>query len=109
MRQSVEDKQSDMRIENLTANSKYYTSYVYLVLGDWNALEDVNTLIDVGRDPSLVQMIKERYTGVGKKPIDQVILTHGHYDHTGMLDEVRAAFNPVVWAYKSFRQADRYR
>ncbi len=97
-----------MKIENLTASSTCYTSNVYLVLGDWNALDDVNTLIDVGRDPSVIQMIKDRWTGVGKKSVDQVILTHCHYDHTSLLSKIRTAFNPVVWAYSSFREADRY-
>jgi len=97
-----------MKIENLTANSTCYTSNVYLILGDWNSLDDVNTLIDVGRDPSIIRMIKNRWTGVGKKPIDQVILTHCHYDHAGLLSEIRAAFNPMVYAYSSFKEADRY-
>ena len=97
-----------MKIENLIDNSTCYTSNVYLVLGDWNSLEDVNTLIDVGRDISVIRTIKNRRTGVGKKPIDQVILTHSHYDHVGILSEIRSVFNPVVLAYTSFREADRY-
>ena len=97
-----------MKIKNLTAGSKCYTSYVYMVLGDWNCLDDVNTLIDVGRDQNVIRMVKDQWTGVGKKPVDQVILTHSHYDHTGLLSEIRAAFDPVVYAYSSFREADKH-
>jgi len=97
-----------MRIENLTANSTCYTCCVYLIRGDWNAIDDVNTLIDVGRDPSVIQMIENQDTGVGKKRVAQVILTHSHYDHTFLLPRIRAAFKPIVCAYPSFREADRY-
>jgi len=97
-----------MRIENLTASSTCYTCCVYLVRGDWNAIDDVNTLIDVGRDPSVIPLIENRDTGVGKKRVAQVILTHCHYDHTSLLPEIRAAFKPIVCAYPTFREADRY-
>jgi len=97
-----------MRIENLTASSTCYTSCVYLVRGDWNAIDDVNTLVDVGRDPSVIQMIENRDTGVGKKRVAQVVLTHSHYDHTALLPEIRAAFAPGVCAYPSFHEADRH-
>ncbi len=39
-----------MKIINLTEKSTVYTANVYFILGSWNALPDVNTLIDVGRD-----------------------------------------------------------
>jgi len=97
-----------MKIENLTAASSCYTSHVYLVLGDWNAIDDINTLIDVGRDSSIIAAIKNRSTGVGKKPIDQVILTHSHYDHTGLLPGIQKAFSPVVCAHPGFKGADRH-
>lgn len=90
-----------MKVINLTKDSLIYTSNVYLLLGDHNTLDDVNTLIDVGRDPSIIEKIKAAPTGVGKKQVDQVILTHSHYDHTSMLDEVRRVFNPRVLAFSA--------
>jgi len=78
-----------------------YTSNVYLVLGDWNAIDDVNTLVDVGRDPAIIGTINDAYTGVGKKRIEQVVLTHNHFDHVSLLPAIREEFNPRVCAYSS--------
>ncbi|MBW2031379.1 MAG: hypothetical protein JRJ31_20155 [Deltaproteobacteria bacterium] len=44
-----------MRIVNLTSDSNTYTSNVYLLLGDWRAMDDVNTLVDVGRDQGVTE------------------------------------------------------
>jgi len=96
-----------MKILNLTANSKTYTCHVYLILGNWNALDDVNTLIDAGRDPNLIHIIRNISTGVGKKPIDQIILTHSHYDHTGMITEIKKEFNPLLCAYLTYQKAEK--
>jgi len=88
-----------MKILNLTENSSIYTSNVYFVLGDHNALADVNTLVDVGRDPAVIGMIKDTWTGAGKKEVEQVVLTHSHYDHTGLLQLICGAFEPTVFAW----------
>jgi glyoxylase-like metal-dependent hydrolase (beta-lactamase superfamily II) len=97
-----------MKIFNLTLNSPSYTSCVYLVLGDWNTMDDVNTLIDVGRDAALIKNIRNCNTGVGKKPIEQVILTHSHYDHISILPDIQKEFNPIVCAYSDFQKADKH-
>ena len=97
-----------MKIINLTENSTIYTSNVYLVLGSWNTLKDVNTLVDVGRDPMMIDMLNEAPTGVGKKKVDQVVFTHNHYDHTAMLGVVLEKFSPAVCAFSSFmKKVDR--
>ena len=88
-----------MKIFNLTRHSRMYTCNVYLILGTWNAIGDMNTLVDVGRDPSIVEKIREASTGVGKKKVEQVVLTHSHYDHSGMLSVIHKAFNPTVYAF----------
>ncbi|MEA1943993.1 MAG: MBL fold metallo-hydrolase, partial [Euryarchaeota archaeon] len=69
-----------MKVLNLTSDSKMYTSNVYLITGTWNAIDDLNTLVDVGRDPSVIEKINNASTGVGKKRVEQVVLTHSHYD-----------------------------
>jgi glyoxylase-like metal-dependent hydrolase (beta-lactamase superfamily II) len=97
-----------VKIYNLTEHSKVYTSNVYLVTGTWNAIQDVNTLVDVGRDLAALEMVFEISTGVGKKPVEKVVLTHNHYDHTSMLNNVKTVFNPRVYAWsKSLEGVDR--
>ncbi|MBN1314730.1 MAG: MBL fold metallo-hydrolase [Anaerolineales bacterium] len=96
-----------MRVTNLTQQSKVYTSNVFLIRGDWNTLKDVNTLIDVGNDPSMLERLRETSTGVGKCPVEQAILTHGHFDHVSILPIVRKAFNPIVYAHSKFVGADQ--
>jgi glyoxylase-like metal-dependent hydrolase (beta-lactamase superfamily II) len=88
-----------MKIMNLTKDSSVYTSNVYFVLGTWNTIDDVNTLVDVGRDPLIIEKIKEASTGVGKRRVEQVVLTHIHYDHAGLLHLIRKTFNPTVCAF----------
>lgn len=82
--------------------SKIYSCNVYLVRGDWNAIGDVNTLIDVGSDPAVSDRLRAMPTGVGKKPVEQVILTHGHFDHATLLPAIREAFDPMVYAHSAF-------
>jgi len=84
-----------------------YSSNVYLVRGGWNAIADVNTLIDVGNDPAVIERIRATPTGVGKTPVEQVVLTHGHFDHAALLPAIREAFHPVVYAHSAFVKADR--
>ncbi|MBI5034479.1 MAG: MBL fold metallo-hydrolase [Chloroflexi bacterium] len=96
-----------MRISNLTdSKSMIYSSNVYMLLGDWSAIGDVNTLIDVGNDPSVIERIRTLPTGVGKRAVDQVIITHGHFDHSEMLEDVRAQFDPIVYAFSPYLTPD---
>ena len=100
-------RQMLMKITNLTdLKSKIYSCKVYLIRGDWNAIKDVNTLIDVGHDPAVVDRIRAIPTGVGKKPVEQVILTHGHFDHAALLPAIREALDPVVYAHSTLVGAD---
>ncbi|MCL7413271.1 MAG: hypothetical protein M8353_06600 [ANME-2 cluster archaeon] len=56
-----------MIITNLNDTSNTYTSNVYLVRSIKNSIHDLNTLIDVGRDPNIIKKIYNESTGVGKK------------------------------------------
>ena len=96
-----------MRISNLIqGKSMIYSSNVYLVLGDWSAIDDVNTLIDVGNDPGILERLTVAPTGVGKRSIEQVVITHGHFDHTALLPKIREVYQPVVYAHSAFVGAD---
>jgi len=88
-----------MRIATLENSRQIYTSEVYLVLGGSSRLEDVNTLVDVGQDPAILASIERAPTGVGKWPVEQVVLTHSHSDHCALLPQVREAFHPKVFAF----------
>ena len=88
-----------MKILNLKRDNGIYTSNVFLVLGGFNAIDDVNTLVDVGRDPSVIGRINSASTGVGKQRIEQVVLTHSHYDHASLLPQICEAYGPKVYAY----------
>lgn len=59
----------------------------------------MNTLIDVGRDPKIFDILPNESTGVGKRAVEQVIITHNHYDHTGMLNAVIDRYHPRVCAF----------
>lgn len=55
-----------MKIANLTLNSGIYTCNSYLVTGDFNSMDDVNTLIDT----KIMDRIWSALTGVGKKIVE---------------------------------------
>ena len=55
--------------------------------------------MDVGQDPAIFASIERAPTGVGKWPVEQVVLTHGHYDHSALLPRIREVFHPKVFAF----------
>ena len=59
----------------------------------------MNTTIDIGRDKVIFEKFDEISKGVGKKLIDQIILTHNHYDHTSLLKAVKDIYSPKVYAF----------
>jgi ribonuclease/clavin/mitogillin len=88
-----------MRILMLETSGEIYTCQVYLVLGSSSRLEDVNTLVDVGQDPAILASIERAPTGIGKWPVEQVVMTHDHSDHSALLPRIREAFHPKVFAF----------
>jgi glyoxylase-like metal-dependent hydrolase (beta-lactamase superfamily II) len=84
-----------MQVVNLSRASTLYTSNSYLVTGDWNASDDVITLIDPGRDPGVLDTILNRDPG-RRFPVDLVLLTHTHYDHSALIPAIREAFSPRI-------------
>jgi len=88
-----------MTIVNLTEGSTVYTSNVYYVTGTWKSMQDVSTLIDSGMDPGIISYLHNAWTGVGKRKVDQIILTHNHYDHAGMVKALKTEFHPIVLAW----------
>jgi glyoxylase-like metal-dependent hydrolase (beta-lactamase superfamily II) len=87
-----------VKITSLRTDPANYSGNSYLVGGDHNAPADINTLIDVGTDGSILKDLDHQSTGIGKPRVAQVILTHGHFDHAGGLPALRRAF-PQVRVY----------
>ncbi len=97
-----------MTIVNLTEKSTVYTSNVYYVTGTWKGMQDITTLIDAGMDSGIAIYLRDAWTGVGKRKVDQIILTHNHYDHAGMVMALKNEFHPIVLAWtKNHEGIDR--
>jgi len=80
-----------------------YACVAYWVLGENNAPADRNTLVDTGStDPRNLAFYLEEMArqakGIGKKAVEQVVLTHAHFDHSGGLPGLKAQFTPDVFA-----------
>lgn len=89
-----------MRVIQLQRNPNSYTCRSYLLLGDWNQLDAVNTLIDPGIDNYIMDEIDHHiYTGCGKVPVEQVLLTHNHFDHAASADLFRQKYHARVYSW----------
>lgn len=95
-----------MKVTILKRDPNVYSAFSYFVQGDWNALSDVNTLIDVGVDSFIINELESLYTGVGKRRVEQVILTHEHFDHAGGLKYIVEKYHPKVIAGKALPLVD---
>ena len=91
-----------MKIIPVPDSGLVYSSNVYLVQGEWKRIEDINTLVDVGNDPAILDQLEKMNTGLGKKKVEQVVLTHCHSDHTGLLSLIRERYNPTVFAFSPY-------
>lgn len=96
-----------MRVIQLPKNPKQYSCRSYLLLGDWNQIEAVNTLIDPGTDDFVLNEIEKIYTGCGKVPVEQVLLTHNHFDHAASAELFRKRYGATVYAYSPGPSVDQ--
>ncbi len=96
-----------MRILRLKSNPREYTCNSYLILGDHNHPEDVNTLIDPGMDDFILHELDSISTGIGKKRVEQILLTHEHFDHHGGVRKIRARYEARVMAFAEVEGVDR--
>ena len=88
-----------MRVIQLARNPSNYTCRSYLLLGDWNQIDAVNTLIDPGTDGYIMDEIDRIYTGCGKFPVEQILLTHNHFDHAAATDLLKQKYGAKVYAW----------
>ena len=96
-----------MKVIKLNTNPNLYSSNSYLLLGTWNKLDDVNALIDTGSDDYIIDEIEKINKGVGKRPLEKVILTHTHFDHIGALKELKKMYSAEVLAFTKVPGVDR--
>lgn len=89
----------EMRVKCLEKNPDIYTCNSYLILGEWNRLEDRNTLIDPGTDGSIIAQIDQVPTGCGKRPVELIILTHNHFDHAAGVPLLKKRYGARVLAF----------
>lgn len=87
-----------MRIISLRKSDEVYSCNSYLLLGEWNRIDDVNTLVDPGIDDFILDEIEKISTGFGKVPVEQIILTHNHFDHAASVIRLKEYFNARVYA-----------
>jgi len=96
-----------MKIIALAMDPRIYSSNAYLVLGSWNRLDDVNTLVDTGNNPGILEQFAGINTGVGKRAVEQIVLTHSHFDHKGLLERLIDIYNPSACAFAPFEGVSR--
>jgi glyoxylase-like metal-dependent hydrolase (beta-lactamase superfamily II) len=88
-----------VHIVPLKKHDQLYSCNSYLILGDWNRLEDLNTVIDPGTDDFVLDEIEQISTGCGKVAVAQVILTHNHFDHNGGIAALKRRYGARVLAF----------
>jgi len=96
-----------MKIHILQHHHDVYSSNSYLLCGENNRIGDLNTLIDAGADCSIMDEIKQINTGVGKRTVYQILLTHNHFDHTGCIAEIMKEWNSKLLAFSRQTMADK--
>ena len=88
-----------MRVIQLARNPRTYSCRSYLLLGDWNQLDAVNTLIDPGTDGYIMEELDRIATGFGKVPVEQILLTHNHFDHAAAAEQLRRTYGARVYGW----------
>jgi glyoxylase-like metal-dependent hydrolase (beta-lactamase superfamily II) len=88
-----------VHIVPLKKHDRLYSCNSYLLLGDWNRIGDLNTVIDPGTDDFILGEIEQISTGCGKVAVEQVILTHNHFDHNGGIAALKRRYGARVLAF----------
>ncbi len=95
-----------MKIVALQKHDRIYSCRSYLILGDWNRIQDINTLIDPGTDGFVLAEIERLSTGFGKVAIEQIILTHNHFDHSAGVMAIKKRYGAKVLAFSDLPGLD---
>lgn len=90
-----------MNIIPLRKRDRIFSCTAYLILGTKNRIEDLNTIIDPGTDPFVLQEIERIATGFGKITVEQIILTHSHFGPGGAVLPLKNRYKARVLAYSN--------
>jgi glyoxylase-like metal-dependent hydrolase (beta-lactamase superfamily II) len=93
---------NELKVFNLTENPTTYTCNAYFIQGEFNSICNLNTIVDIGRDKIIFEKLGVMSKGTSEKLIDQIILTHNHYDHTSLLKTVKEIYSPKVYAFSPY-------
>lgn len=82
-----------------------YTSNAYWILGNAHRPQDRNSLVDTGSADVWTQgegysTLASHPKGIGKRAVEQIVLTHSHFDHIGGLPLLNREFHPQVYAFQ---------
>lgn len=88
-----------MRVRRLNPRPGEYTCNAYLVMGGASTLDAVNALVDIGLDAYILEEVRGIPGGIGKRSVESVYLTHGHFDHAGGLEGIRRELAPEIRAW----------
>jgi hydroxyacylglutathione hydrolase len=74
-------------VEQVTVSSGGFESNAYVVHGP-----EADVIVDAGAEP-------ERILAATRNPVAAILITHGHADHIGALDELRGATGAPVYMH----------
>lgn len=75
----------------------YSVQPVSMIIGD-----DGLIIVDTGMDTVSAEQVLTEFRKITDKPIEAIILTHSHGDHTGGVPVFVAMDNPPIWARSNF-------
>lgn len=88
-----------MKIIPLNRSNRVDSFNSYLILGDRNQIDDVNTIIDPVSDDYMLHEIEMISSGLGRLTFEQIILTDNHPDHNRAALNIKEQYKAKVLAY----------
>lgn len=81
-----------------------YSCQIYWIRGERSDSTELNTLVDAGSgNPATVRFLLDTLEaqpkGIGKRAVEQIILTHDHTDHAGGAQALAEAFGCPILAW----------
>lgn len=98
-KQGNEGSAVDVRVERVSEHVWALSAWVLVPIRVWVvAAEDGVTLVDAGLSAMAGGILRFIDT-LGAGPLQRILLTHGHGDHTGAIDRIRRQYPVPVFAH----------